>query len=243
METRVYKAFDQIRADEKVVAHTKQFIAAKSMEKQQGFRSVRKVLAACATLFILMGTSGLYFANVSPVSYISIDVNPSIELELNCFDKIIGAYAYNDNGREILDMVSVKGMKAEEAVDTIVTSEAMQPYLADNADLTFTIASDNADKEQNLYNLLENCNSSHEYNATSRLANTNSISEAHDCGLSFGKYAAYLQLYEYDNTVTVEDCHNMSMGELHSMIKEHETDGQHESSGHGHGGNSHHNNK
>ena len=133
--------------------------------------------------------------------------------------------------------------KAEEAVDTIVTSEAMQPYLADNADLTFTIASDNADKEQNLYNLLENCNSSHEYNATSRLANTNSISEAHDCGLSFGKYAAYLQLYEYDNTVTVEDCHNMSMGELHSMIKEHETDGQHESSGHGHGGNSHHNNK
>ena len=159
MENRVYKAFDQIRADEKVVAHTKQFIAAKSMEKQQGFRSVRKVLAACATLFILMGTSGLYFANVSPVSYISIDVNPSIELELNCFDKIIGAYAYNDNGREILDMVSVKGMKAEEAVDTIVTSEAMQPYLADNADLTFTIASDNADKEQNLYNLLENCNS------------------------------------------------------------------------------------
>ena len=68
MENRVYKAFDQIRADEKVVAHTKQFIAAKSMEKQQGFRSVRKVLAACATLFILMGTSGLVSMSIRPLN-------------------------------------------------------------------------------------------------------------------------------------------------------------------------------
>lgn len=37
------------------------------------------------------------------------------------------------------------------------------------------------------------------------------VSEAHDHGCSLGKYYAYLQLSQYDDSVTVDDCRNMSM--------------------------------
>ena len=37
--------------------------------------------------------------------------------------------------------------------------------------------------------------------------------------MSFGKYRAYLELAEYDRSVTVEDCHGMSMGEIQDRIE------------------------
>lgn len=36
--------------------------------------------------------------------------------------------------------------------------------------------------------------------------------------MSFGKYRAYLELSEYDQNVTVEDCHGMTMGEIQNRI-------------------------
>ena len=46
-----------------------------------------------------------------PVSYVSIDVNPSIELALNRFDRVVYAAAYNLEGEEILNGLSLKGKK------------------------------------------------------------------------------------------------------------------------------------
>ena len=58
-------------------------------------------------------------------------------------------------------------------------------------------------------------------------------SNAHDNGLSVGKYSAYLQLLQYDESVTVDDCKNMSMAQIHNQIIEHEH-GSSSGAGHGH---------
>ena len=65
----------------------------------------------------------------TPVSYISIDVNPSLELELNCFARVITAQAYNEEAKSILEEISVRGEKYTEAIEIIMESEEMSGYL------------------------------------------------------------------------------------------------------------------
>ncbi len=83
--------------------------------------------AACAALFLLMGMGGYAWIQL-PVSYVSIDVDPSIELALNRFDKVISVAAYNDEGKRIIEKLSLKGKKYTEAIDLLVESEDMKSW-------------------------------------------------------------------------------------------------------------------
>ena len=67
-------------------------------------RSAWQYIAAAVCLFFLACAGG-YFVYSRPVSYISIDVNPSIELGINCFGRVVSAAAYNEDGEEILKLI------------------------------------------------------------------------------------------------------------------------------------------
>lgn len=46
------------------------------------------------------------------------------------------------------------------------------------------------------------------------------IRKAHQNGLSFGKYQVYLELLDSGATITPDECREMSMAELRSMMRE-----------------------
>ena len=76
-----------------------------------------------------------------------------------------------------------------------------------------------------------------EHGGVSVRADMSLVEEAHGNGLSLGKYLAYQVLLRYEPTVTVEDCHEMSMSQISGRIEEHEHGANH-GNGHdrGHGG-------
>lgn len=231
MADRIYDAFDRIKASEKIKASTRQMIK-KEAEKERGpALFTGKILAVCASLFVVLGLGGFYGVSNYPVSYVSIDVNPSIELSLNCWDRVISATAYNNEGVRILNAVSVKGMQFENALETIVESEAMVQYLNSDADMTVTIATGSQSRQMQISESVNNCGSHHGYRISGYIANMETVPEAHHNGMSIGKYDAYVKLYGYDDTVTVEDCRDMSVSEIRSLINEHETGGTHHSPG------------
>ncbi len=53
-------------------------------------------------------------------------------------------------------------------------------------------------------------------------ADINMAPEAHESGLSCGKYNAYLRLYQYDNSITIEECKEMSMAQIRERLREYE---------------------
>lgn len=57
-------------------------------------------MAACFVLCVALGGYHLYF---TPTSIISMDINPSIELEINRFDKVIGVDGYNEDGENLVE--------------------------------------------------------------------------------------------------------------------------------------------
>lgn len=193
----------------------------------------RKGLAAavCACLLCLLLGAGGYRFYMSSVSYISIDVNPSLELGLNAFDRVVQTVAYNDGGDEIAARLSLQNMPYQQAVDEVLSDQVFQSYAAQGNGVVFTVVSGDGAR---LQAGLEGCSGYYASGGHSYLADARCLDEAHTNGLSVGKYRAYLELSEYDPSVTVDDCHHMSMGELQQRLEQcHE--GAQSTQGHGHG--------
>ncbi|MEY8427455.1 hypothetical protein AALA00_06995 [Lachnospiraceae bacterium 46-15] len=219
---KIRDAFESIHADTQLKETTKQFLAEKYEKKQRVvFRPAFKgAMAVICVLLVLLAGVGGYSWIQAPAAYMSIDINPSIELVLNRFDKVISATAYNAEGEEILEALSLKGKKYTAAIDAIMESGCMKGYLTEESELVFTIAAD-SDKGNELKAGVEYCSGHMGHASESIYVDKEIVSEAHDNGCSLGKYYAYLQLSQYDDSVTIDDCRDMSMSKIHDLIKSH----------------------
>lgn len=243
LENRIRDAFGCVKADEGLKGATKEFLRdarrredGRGTEKRRFRPAARLAFAtACTMLAVFLGI-GSYALFWMPVAYVSIDVNPSLELELNRLDRVIDVRAYNEDGEEIAGNISVKGLRYEDAIERIVGSEKMQPYLTEDAALTFTVATGNSQKEERMLAEIARSSGCVEHGGSSVRADVSLVGEAHENGLSLGKYLVYQLLLQYEPSVTVQDCHDMSMSQLHHMLEEHESGTNHGSGqGEGHG--------
>ena len=228
MANKFHDAFDKIEASDELKRVTLGFLQAER-QKRAGHKirpAVFRTMAAVCAMLILAIIIGGYSMIQTPVSFVSIDVNPSVELALNRFDRVVSAKGYNEDGESVLDGVSVKWKKYTEAIDLIIDSANMSAYLTSEAELVFTVAAGSSDKNNELRTGINSCSGCMKHGGQSLGADMESVSKAHENGVSLGKYSAYLRLSQYDETVTVDDCRSMSMAEIHDQIKEHEHKGK-----------------
>jgi len=78
------------------------------------------VASAAALVIISVGT----WAYASPYSYVSLDVNPSIEFTVNRFDRVLRVKAVNDDGEEILQEISLEDLENQTIEDAIISTVA-----------------------------------------------------------------------------------------------------------------------
>ncbi len=80
--------------------------------KKQLPRNIRKVVAwaaSAAAVLLVCATSA--WAYYTPYSYVSLDVNPSIEFSLNRFNIVLSAKGVNSDGEEILSGLHIGSLK------------------------------------------------------------------------------------------------------------------------------------
>lgn len=230
LANQIHDAFEHIKADPKLKKSTKQFLADQRKKKNHSFSylPVPKVLVAVCAIALLIIGIGSYSWFLAPVSYVSIDVNPSIELALNRLDRVVSVAAYNPQGEELQKQLSLKWKKYTQAIHIITESDLLQQYLTADEELVLTVATD-SEKETSLKAGVEKCCDHIGHSCRSVSVDLETASQAHGNGLSVGKYSAYLQLAQYDDSITVDDCKNMTMAQIHCQIIEHE-----HGSGYGH---------
>lgn len=105
-------------------------------ENKKKKRNARRFASIAAALLLVLGLSvslGLYRADRAVASTVSLDVNPSIELQCNSKEKVVAAKALNEDGAEILDDMDLKGSSLDVAVNAIVGSMLREGYLSDLA--------------------------------------------------------------------------------------------------------------
>ncbi len=124
------------------------------------FKSVSKIaVAACLFVLIALGGVGAY-AYYTPTTYVSLDVNPSIEYELNTFDRVLSVNAVNDDGSEILDNIgldSLINMPIEDAIQDTVNAIADEGYFdgETTGGIVITTSENDEEKAQQLVEQLE----------------------------------------------------------------------------------------
>lgn len=211
---RIRESMGGIRAAEELKSHTLQYLEQQRHRRVNLRRAPQYVMAAIC-LFLLLGV-GNYIGYNKPVSYISMDVNPSIELAINRYGKVISAEAYNRDGQNILQHLSLKNRPYVQAIRALLEDEISGGFLTENATLVFTIISDSPDV---IREGLDTIDFAYSYQVLTYISDRECMQEAHQHEMSFGKYRACLELTAYDQSLTIEDCHGMTMGEIEKRIE------------------------
>ncbi len=122
----------------------------KSVCKKTG--RIAALAASAAALFLVCGVSA--WAYFTPYSYVSLDVNPSIEYSLNRFERILRVEGVNDDGKKLLQQIGLNNLGNKTIDEAIsLTMEQLQKagYLkgeADNAAMIAVCAKDIKKAEQ-----------------------------------------------------------------------------------------------
>lgn len=221
MSDKLKKAFDSIHADEELKEKTRQYLRTKTNDYQTERRKTghfyRLVPVMAGLFLIVLGFSG-YQIYTTPTSVISIDVNPSLELGVNRFDKVVSVEGYNKDGKILADSVDVKYENYKSAVDEIINTDTIQKCLAENELLSITVIGDNEDQKGKILSDMEQCTSGNE-NMSCHASNSEDVHEAHDHGISYGKYQAYLELKKLDPEITLDEVKGMTMREIQNLIQ------------------------
>ena len=235
MDERIREAFQQVRAGEALKQRTRAYLAQRTRGRPAapaGRRRLAPVLTCLLVMAVLGGGSWLYFV---PTASIDIDVNPSLELRINRFDRVLSVEGYNDDGRELADSLDVTFWDYNDAVEAILESDTLSALLAGGEVLTITVAGSDQVQCGKILSDMESCTAGRQ-NARCYAAAADDVAAAHDLGLTYGKYRAYLALRALDPDVTPEEVRDMTMRELRDRILTLSPGGEAESGASGHHG-------
>lgn len=92
------------------------------------------------------------YAYYTPYSYVSLDTVTSIEYSLNRFNRVLGCTAVNGEGSEILEQLTLKNKKIDEAIQLTVNAIAKGGYFtsAESDDIVITASSKNKEESDRL---------------------------------------------------------------------------------------------
>lgn len=189
-------------------------------------RLPRAIMAAAASLVLLislaLGGLTLYFQEAA---VISIDVNPSLELSLNRFDKVIEARALGADAQNLLQSISLDGLSYEDALYALLDMDAFKAYLQNNGYMLCAVQSSNADSESRILSEMQAITQIAPADVDIRSADEETLHAAQGHGVSLGKYMLMEELQSLDPQTDMEECSHESVSQLRTRIRQHQGHG------------------
>ena len=184
---------------------------------------VKKWIALAASVLLLavsgMAVNGLYFQTQS---IISMDVNPSFEIELNRLGQVVDVVSYNVDGARLLSDLNLKWKSYDSALPLVMENDEMQKYLRQNEFLEISVysAGNTSDLLDYVNRLSQDVTAQYPQIQTHcNGAGRELMEEAHRHGMTSGKWMALLELQEVDPTINLDEYRHHGVGEIHSRIR------------------------
>ena len=220
MSDKLRAAFDSVRAGEDLKERTRDFLARETREYgRRPARTARRLVPAlvCLALLLAVGLGG-WRAFFTPAAVISVDINPSVELTVNRFDRVLRVAGLNPDGAALADTLDVRFLTYTEALDQLLASQMVEECLARDELLSIAVVCDDEARGRRMLAGVEQCAQGHR-NTVCSSASHEEVEEAHDVGLSYGKYRAFLALQALDPRITAEDVRGMTMREIRDLTE------------------------
>ena len=95
-------------------------------------RIAPRLVAGLAAAMILTSASVLGYAYYVPANYLYVDINPSIELGVNYFDRVISAKGLNADGEMVIAETSLNYNSTEKSVEKIIEKAIEKGYMSES---------------------------------------------------------------------------------------------------------------
>lgn len=178
-------------------------------------------IAACFVfVFILIG--GMLGLGNENYQTVYIDVNPSVALNVNRFDKVSSVEYLNEDAEKALSSVKLKGLTAEDALEKMIDAYDDAGYFENGAEIYISAVSE---KNKNYDKLLSKMQERAEkvkgkrgysVNVNKLTAEDRTVAKEYD--ISPGKYRVISEIIEKHPNYTVEDLKDKSMAELKKLL-------------------------
>ena len=193
-----------------------------SMEKRKN-KKLSRILSIAAVFVLLIAGVFLYknFTGSDAAALVSIDVNPSIELEVDADERIIIARALNDEGKKVLSGMKLEGTDLNTGVNAIVGSMLKNGYIDElrnsvlvsvSGDGSIDTAALEAKLMQEVSSALDGAGAVVAQNLDDIDDDTRKLAERY--GISVGKAAFIEKIIELNPTLKVEELAPLSINEL-----------------------------
>lgn len=193
-----------------------------SMEKRKN-KKLSRILSIAAVFVLLIAGVFLYknFTGSDAAALVSIDVNPSIELEVDADERIISARALNDDGKKVLSGMKLEGTDLNTGVNAIVGSMLKNGYIDElrnsvlvsvSGDGSIDTAALEAKLMQEVSSALDGAGAVVAQNLDDIDDDTRRLAERY--GISVGKAAFIEKIIELNPTLKVEELASLSINEL-----------------------------
>lgn len=136
IEARISEAFEQETPDiwekinkncSKEITFDDKVVEMDTIRKKKGLFATITAIAA-SFLLILTGTCS-FVSNNRVAAIVTIDVNPSVQLDVNKDNEVIDANALNDDAQKILNSLDLDGENLDKAVDKVLGAIVDSGYL------------------------------------------------------------------------------------------------------------------
>ena len=207
------EAFDRIRAEDDLRRKAKEFV--EKHRRQPRTALVTATVCSCIAVCLLVGI-WLYF---TPTAHVSIDIDSSLELGINRFDRVVSASGSSKSAQTLVSELDLLHLDYTEAMGQIITSNTVTTLLDEGEVMDVSVIAPQGEQSSRLMTEAQACAEDHE-NAKCHQAEPEKVENAKSLGLSKGQYRALLELQEMDPTITADQIRDMSMRQIRELAEE-----------------------
>lgn len=183
--------------------------------------------AACLALIVAAGGGGWYLQNNTVASVVSLDVNPSVTLNVNAKETVLSAVPVNEDGGDILAGMDLTGVQLDVAMNAIVGALLTNGYVDELANsILITVEDDDAGRgarlQQELTDQADAILANTSVNGailSQTIQNSQQLQELSDTyGITTGKAALIQTIVDNRNSLhTFEELVGLSINDLNLL--------------------------
>ncbi|HOF43277.1 MAG TPA: hypothetical protein PLE44_01615 [Bacilli bacterium] len=160
-------------------------------------------------------------------SYVTVDINPSVEVISNKKGIVISVNALNDDAQVLLEGETLEGKTTADVVVEIADLAIKLGYLREGGNVCITASADSEEIEAKVNDAInkamnkfkEQKQFAFEVVDGAKQIGRDIVEKAEELGVTAGKYRLILRAMAFDSTLTFEAAKEMSAGELNEIVK------------------------
>ena len=213
------------------------FLSESIFNKKVAMRSVSALASVAAVFFIIFYGFGFFNTNFNAnrdYTYLSIDINPSLELVLDRKNVVLEATPLNSDAKILLNNITIDNLSIDVALSEILDSSRKEGFISNENNTILFSASplfenedelkedDMKEKDEEITNILNSLKKLADDDGLSSeiiKANPKNRKTALNYGVSMGKYALYTRANEKGMNITIDEVRSTSVSNILVKIK------------------------